>query len=170
MSTQASPVRASCGFALGRTSPFTDPARFDYIVIVGGLLQPTPQIDRDTGDYLKSAAKAGVPLIGLCTGSFILARLGLLDGKRCCVSWYHYQDFLAEFPGLEPEADQLFLVDGGRITCAGGGGTADLASFLIERHIGRSVATEEPARAAARPCSRRHRRPAASAGRQRHDR
>ena len=38
------------------------------------------------------------PLIGVCTGSFVLARAGLMQGYRCCVSWYHVQDFENEFP------------------------------------------------------------------------
>jgi transcriptional regulator GlxA family with amidase domain len=45
-----------------------------------------------------------------------------------------------EFPHHTPVADQLFVIDGDRITCSGGGGTADLATYLIERHIGRAVA------------------------------
>lgn len=80
-------------------------------------------------------------MVGLCTGSFILCRAGLMQGRRCCVSWYHYQDFIDEFPDhAPPTADTLFLVDGDRITCAGGGGTVDLATYLVERHLGRNVA------------------------------
>jgi transcriptional regulator GlxA family with amidase domain len=140
MSSQPAAVPASCGVTVGRTHDFVDPAHFDYIVVVGGLLHHGPQIDRATEEYLKAAALRRVPLVGLCTGSFILSRLGLMEGRRCCVSWYHYQDFLEEFPDHRPIADRLFVVDGDRITCSGGGGTADLASFLIERHIGRSIA------------------------------
>ena len=46
----------------------------------------------------KSAPRQ-MPLIGICTGSFILCRTGLMKGRRSCVSWYHYQDFLEAFPG-----------------------------------------------------------------------
>lgn len=140
MSSKPDPVRASCGVTVSRTSGFVDCRQFDYIVVVGGLLHTGRQIDEETVDYLKAAAKAGVRLVGLCTGSFILCRAGLMTGRRCCVSWYHHQDFLKEFPHHHPVADRLFVVDGDRITCAGGGGTADLATYLIERHIGRSVA------------------------------
>jgi transcriptional regulator GlxA family with amidase domain len=140
MAARPEPVRASCGVTVARTSGFQDPKQFDYIVVVGGILHAGRQVDDETVEYLKSAARAGVKLIGMCTGSFILSRAGLMIGRRCCVSWYHYQDFLDEFPHHHPIADRLFLVDGNRITCSGGGGTADLATYLIERHIGRAVA------------------------------
>ncbi|MFA5121748.1 GlxA family transcriptional regulator [Zavarzinia sp.] len=140
MASRAEPVRASCGVAVTRTAPLTDPRRFDYIVVVGGILHAGPQVDGETVAYLRQAADAGVTLVGVCTGSFVLARAGLMTGRRCCVSWYHCQDFLAEFPHHHPIADRLYVVDGDRITCSGGSGVADLASFLIERHIGRAVA------------------------------
>lgn len=140
MASRPDPVRASCGVAVSRTSGFMDPKRFDYIAIVGGLLHAGRQVDEATVDYLRQAALAGVPLIGLCTGSFILARAGLMTGRRVCVNWYHYQDFLHEFPHHHPVADRLFVVDGDRITCPGGGSVADLASFIVERSLGRAVA------------------------------
>jgi transcriptional regulator GlxA family with amidase domain len=140
MGSRAEPVRASCGVTVGRTSGFVDPRQFDYVVVVGGVLHRGPQVDQASVDYLKSAAAAGVPLVGICTGSFVLSRAGLMTGRRCCVSWYHHQDFLAEFPHHKPVSDRLFVIDGDRITCSGGGGVADLATLLIERHLGRAVA------------------------------
>jgi transcriptional regulator GlxA family with amidase domain len=56
------------------------------------------------------------------------------------VSWYHYQDFREEFPNLPVVADRLFVEDGDRITCAGGAGTAAVATHLIERRLGRALA------------------------------
>lgn len=140
MASRSEPVRASCGVPVGRSSGFVDPREFDYLVVVGGLLHQGRQVDNETIEYIKSAAKAGVKLIGLCTGSFILCRIGLMIGRRCCVSWFHYQDFLDEFPDHHPVADRLFVIDGDRITCSGGGDVADLATSIIERHVGRAVA------------------------------
>jgi transcriptional regulator GlxA family with amidase domain len=140
MANQDMPIRASCGVTVTRTSPLVDPKQFDYIAVVGGLLHAGRQLDDETIAYVKSAAASGIPLIGICTGSFILARAGLMTGRRCCVSWYHCQDFLDEFPHHHPVADRMFVVDGDRITCSGGGGAADLGTYLIERHIGRAVA------------------------------
>ncbi|WP_328838263.1 GlxA family transcriptional regulator [Methylobrevis albus] len=140
MSSRQDPIRASCGIGITPTAGLGDPASFDYIVVVGGLLHTGAPFDEETLAWLKKAAALGVPLVGLCTGSFVLARAGLMTGRRCCVSWYHYQDFRTEFPHHAPVADRLYVIDGNRITCAGGGGVADLATALIEKHIGRAVA------------------------------
>ena len=140
MARSPDPIRASCGVMLTPTDGLLSPKDLDYLVVVGGILHAGRQIDAATGDYLRAVAEAGTPLIGLCTGSFILCREGLMKGRRTCVSWYHYQDFLEAFPDHAVTADRLFLEDKDRITCAGGAGTADLAIHLIERHLSRAIA------------------------------
>lgn len=140
MSATGRAVRSSCGVEVSPTAGFLDPSHFHYIVVVGGLLHKGEQIDTATTAYLKSAAAAGTPLIGVCTGSFILARLGLLDGRRVCVSWYHRNDYLEEFGGKAPIADRLYVIDRDRITCSGGAGVLDLAAALVERHVGPQAA------------------------------
>lgn len=140
MSAGMRPARASCGLEVAAQSGLLDPRGFDYVAVVGGLLHKGPQVDEETEAWLKQAAVAGVPLIGLCTGTFVLARAGLLKGRRCCVSWYHHRDMLEAFEDVEPLSDRLYLLDGDRITCCGGAGAADLAAALVERHVGRSQA------------------------------
>lgn len=140
MSPRRLPARSSCGIEIQPTSELTDPAGFDYVVVVGGLLHGMPPLPPEIGAYLSRAAQAGVKLVGVCTGSFVLCRLGLMAGHKCCVSWYHYRDFLEEFPALVPVADRLFVMDGDRITCPGGTGVADLAARLVQDHLGAAAA------------------------------
>ncbi len=140
MASRPVSVPASCGVMIEPTSGFLPPESLDYVVMIGGVLHAGPQIDEATARYLREVAATSVPLIGICTGSFILCRAGLMKGRRSCVSWYHYQDFLEAFPDQQVVADRLFLADGPRITCAGGAGAAALATHLIERHLGRAVA------------------------------
>lgn len=140
MSPDGAPLTASCGTAVAADGPFRDPGEFDYLVLVGGLLHGGPQADPATDDYLSRAARAGVPLIALCTAVFTLLRLELMEGRRCCVSWYHYQDLKKSFPAVVPVADRLFVVDGPRISCAGGTAAVDLAAWLVARHLGQAVA------------------------------
>lgn len=140
MASRREQVRASCGVLIEPTSGFLPPDSLDYVAVVGGILHAGPQIDEATTRYLREIGASQVPLIGICTGSFILCRAGLMKGRRSCVSWYHYRDFLEAFPGQDVIADRLFLSDGPRITCAGGAGTAALATHLIERHLGRALA------------------------------
>jgi transcriptional regulator GlxA family with amidase domain len=140
MASRRESVLASCGVMVEPTSDFLAPEALDYLVVIGGILHAGPQVDEPTTRYLREVAAARVPLIGVCTGSFVLCRAGLMKGRRTCVSWYHYQDFLEAFPDHEVVADRLFLADGPRITCAGGAGAAALATYLIELHLGRAVA------------------------------
>lgn len=131
------PIRASCGVEVSPTTDLESVERYDYVVVVGGLLQGGTRLSPMLVAFLRHAAEAGVPLIGVCTGSFILARAGLLKAHRCCVHWFHYKDFAAEFPDHSVTSNQLFVVDRERITCAGGTSAVHLAAYLIERHLGR---------------------------------
>jgi transcriptional regulator GlxA family with amidase domain len=140
MASRPDPVPASCGVMLSPTSSLLPPQQLDYVAVVGGVLHAGPQVDDLTLRYLRDLGATSIPMIGICTGSFVLCRAGLMKGRRSCVSWYHYQDFQEAFPDHEVIADRLFLADGPRITCAGGAGTAALATHLIERHLGRAAA------------------------------
>lgn len=140
MSSDGRPVTASCGVEVTPGSRFLDPKSFDYLVVVGGLLHRGPQIDAAAEAYLRNAAAARVKLVGVCTGSFILTRLGLMAGRKVCVSWFHRHDFTEEFPDADISSDQLFLIDGERITCSGGAGVIDLAAALVQRHVGDAAA------------------------------
>jgi transcriptional regulator GlxA family with amidase domain len=135
-------VPSSCGITVQPTERLGDPAKFDYIVVVGGLLEEIPNISAAYTEFLQRAASAGVPLVGLCTGAFILHRAGLMDGYRACVSWFCHTDFLEQFDGLSPVSDQIFIVDRDRLTCAGGASSAHLAAYLVEKHVGRAQASK----------------------------
>src|SRR5579864_5603953 len=88
MASRQASVPASCGVLIEPTSGFLPPNTLDYVVVVGGLLHAGPQVDEATLRYLREVGATNVPLIGICTGSFILCRAGLMKGRRSCVSWY----------------------------------------------------------------------------------
>ncbi|MER9793624.1 GlxA family transcriptional regulator [Mesorhizobium sp. M0213] len=143
ISADLSAVYSSCGIAIRPHELIGNLNRFDYIVVVGGLIDDQMQwIDEQLDGYLRQAAALGIPLVGLCTGSFVLHRAGLMDGYRCCVSWFHDSDFLRRFDGLKPVSNQIFVVDRDRLTCSGGASTAHLAAFLVERHLGKAPAAK----------------------------
>ncbi|TCT44918.1 AraC family transcriptional regulator with amidase-like domain [Martelella mediterranea] len=136
-------VQSSCGVKIQpdtRLSKRAEKCDYDYIVVVGGLIGDHSALPDEAIRFLKTQAAAGVPMIGLCTGVFILQAAGLLDGYRCCVSWFHHQDFLDRFDSQQLVSDQIFVVDRDRLTCSGGHGAAHLAAFLVERHVGQSAA------------------------------
>lgn len=136
LSEDGGSVRASNGVMLKPDAALGDPAAYDYVVVVGGTLHDGQRVGDATIAWLGRAATDKVPLIGICTGGFALARAGLMRGRRCCVSWFHRAEFEAEFPDIEVVADRLFTVDRDRITCAGGTSVIHLASWLIDRHFG----------------------------------
>jgi transcriptional regulator GlxA family with amidase domain len=133
-------VRSSCGVEIAPWESFRDPAEFDYTIVVGGLVRGHNRIDKRTLAYLRQVDERGGSLIGVCTGSFALARAGLMKGYRCCVHWHHLQEFMDEFPDHRVEGHSVYVIDGKRITCAGGQSGVDVAVHLIERHCGRSLA------------------------------
>ncbi|MCA8882817.1 MAG: GlxA family transcriptional regulator [Rhodobacteraceae bacterium] len=142
LSDTMEPMTSSCGVAVQPMERLGDPRRFDYIVVVGGLIDETPTLDPAYNRFLHDAADAGVPLVGICTGSFLLHQAGLLDGYRCCVSWFHHVDFLEQFEGLNPVTDQIFVVDRDRLTCSGGVSSAHLAAYLVDKHVGQAQASK----------------------------
>ncbi len=134
------PVRSSCGVSVSASERPGDPRRFDYVAVVGGLLDEAGRLDPRSAAFLRAAAAAGVPLVGLCTGAFLLHEAGLMQGYRCCVSWFHHDDFLERFDGLVPVSDRIFVVDRDRLTCSGGASAAHLAAWLVARHVGAPAA------------------------------
>lgn len=135
-------VTSSCGVAVQPHERLGDPTRFDYIAVIGGLTDGLDNVSPAYTQYLHKASAAGVPLIGVCTGAFVLHQAGLLNGYKCCVSWFHHIDFLEQFDGLDPVSNQIFVVDRNRLTCSGGASSAHLAAYLVEKHIGRSQASK----------------------------
>ena len=133
-------IKASCGIEISPEEPLGDPSRFDYVVVVGGLLHKGEPADEQTLAFLREAARKNVTVVGLCTATLTLIRAGIMSGHRCCVSWFHYQDLVREFPEITPIADQVFIVDRRRITCAGGAGALDVAAWIIEKQFGRAMA------------------------------
>jgi len=136
------PVEASCGVAVIPQQLFPDPASFDYIIVVGGLLPMCMDLPAVTYQYMRTARASNVSIIGLCTGSFVLANAGLLDGFRCAVHFEHRKQFSEMFPDSHPVSDQIYVEDRGMITCPGGTAPIDLAFKLIEKHCGKARAVK----------------------------
>lgn len=88
---------------------------------------------------LRRWARAGVTLGALDTGAFILARLRLLTGRRATVHYEHLDAFKELYPDIKV-SDQLFVFDGARITCCGGGAAVDFALHIIRHARGETLA------------------------------
>lgn len=133
-------VRSSCGVEVKADESFTDPQRFDYVGVIGGLLCDAEQINPEILTYLHEVAAAGVPLIGICTGTFVLAKEGLLHERRAAIHPYHFEDFKKQFPDVRAVSNTDFVDDGDRLSCPGGISIISLATHLIARHCGQDRA------------------------------
>ncbi|MGO7088635.1 helix-turn-helix domain-containing protein [Rhizobium leguminosarum] len=127
---------ASCGIRVHADAPYINPTDFDYVVVIGGLLPHLRAAPSKHRDYLRVAASAGVPVIGVCTGAFVLAQEGLLAGRKACVHPFHAEDFRIAFPRLAFSTRDDFLIENGRITVPGGVSILSLMTELIRTHCG----------------------------------
>lgn len=130
------PVPSSCGAQIAHSEIFGDPAQFDYIVVIGGLLDGDSLYGTSLMSFLRRATEAKVTLVGLCTGVFALAAAGVATGHRVCVHAYHAQDFGVRFPDIAMVTDRLYVIDGQRITCAGGTASIDVAAHILQAEFG----------------------------------
>ena len=109
---------------------------------MGGVLPACLAHPQETLRYLRSAYENDTTLVGLCTGSFVLAMAGLLDDRRCAVHFEHINEFRRMFPRAMPEADRIFVKEQRIITCPGGTSAFDVALDLIELCWGRTRANK----------------------------
>lgn len=139
MSEGKQQVRASCGMEISPQQDLEDPLQYDYIAVAAGLLDAATTPSAGILRFLKEAHDKGVPLIGLCSGSFVLAEAGLLDRRKCAIHFTVWEYFKQRYPSVRAVVDSGHIRDGNVITCPGG--TAiDLAAELITTHCGRSRA------------------------------
>lgn len=133
-------IRASCGFEIQPQSVFAavDPCDFDIIVVHGGLLHTSEFVPDELYEFVKRADSCGVPLAGLCTGSFILAELGLLNHRRCAVHFTLFDAMRRLFPQVIPVMDAPVVRDGAYTTCASGLAAMNLAALIVQEHLGQT--------------------------------
>lgn len=136
LGSDMNPISASCSLQVVPWETYGRPERFDYVVVIGGLLHSGMKYNPAMLKFLQDAAGIGVSIVGVCTGTFALAEAQLLNGRKCCVSWYHLFDLIERHVDVIPVADQLFVQDGNFITCAGGLAALDLGAWMVERHLG----------------------------------
>jgi transcriptional regulator GlxA family with amidase domain len=142
ISPDNSAVEASCGMMVSPAVEQPLIESFDYVVVVGGTLPDCLKLPPETYDYLRNAHSSGTLVAGICTGSFILAKSGLLNGRKCAVHTHHRQQMVDMFPSVIPVIDRPYVKDSGVLTCPGGTAAIDLALALIEIHCGRARAVK----------------------------
>jgi transcriptional regulator GlxA family with amidase domain len=130
------------------------PARIDTLLVPGGVPadfsftpglhdipeEPTPDTVPDALDMVRLLAPRARRVASVCTGAFVLAALGLLEGRRATTHWAHCQTLARRYPNVRVDPDSLFVQDGPFITGAGITAGIDLALALVESDYGPTVA------------------------------
>ncbi len=121
-----------------------DACRFpiDTLIVAGGTGTHRAEDDEGLLDWIRAAAERSRRVTSVCTGAFLLARAGLLDGRRATTHWASCADLAARYPAVTVEPDPIFVRDGNIATSAGVTAGMDLALALVEEDLGRDVALE----------------------------
>jgi transcriptional regulator GlxA family with amidase domain len=121
-----------------------DACRFpiDTLIVAGGTGTRRAEEDEHLIEWLRAAAKRSRRVTSVCTGAFLLAKAGLLDGRRATTHWASCADLAQRYPAVSVEPDPIFVRDGNVATSAGVTAGMDLALALVEEDLGREVALE----------------------------
>jgi transcriptional regulator GlxA family with amidase domain len=124
--------------SLGDVSRISSP---DILVVAGGAtVSKLPPSEASAVQWLRQRRRSIPTVVSICTGAFVLAEAGLLDGRRATTHW-HYIDVLRQrFPKVRVVDDDIFLRDGRVWTSAGITAGIDLMLALVEEHHGHAVA------------------------------
>jgi transcriptional regulator GlxA family with amidase domain len=114
----------------------------DTLIVAGGSGARRAEEDPWLVGWIAEAATRSRRVASVCTGAFLLAKAGLLDGRRATTHWANCADLAARFPAVQVEPDPIFVRDGHVATSAGVTAGMDLALALVEEDLGRDVALE----------------------------
>lgn len=137
-SIDGGPVTASNAVKILPDAPISEIGDPDSIVVCAGLNAAAYGGDAILA-ALRRAARHGVALGSVCTGTVILAKAGLLDGYRCTIHWEDLDSFAETFPELDVSS-RLYEIDRDRFTCAGGTAPLDMMIHFIELGFGLDLA------------------------------
>lgn len=153
IATAAGPVRSSSGAVMLAEAMPRQPA-YDTLIISGGSGTRAAMIDPKVQAFVRAAVKSARRVCSVCSGAYVLAQSGILDGKRCTTHWRRTPDFRERYPKALLEPDRIYTRDGKIWTSAGITAGIDLSLALIADDLG-----EEVARKAAQELVVFHRRP-----------
>ncbi|MFQ1702620.1 GlxA family transcriptional regulator [Loktanella agnita] len=131
-------VACSNGSVFQLEGPLRELERDDTIMLCGGIDVQKATTKRLL-NWLRREARRGVTIAGLCTAGYSMAKAGLLDGQRATIHWENQDSFIEEFDNVEL-TKSVFVVDGNRITTAGGTASIDLMLKIVADDHGEDLA------------------------------
>lgn len=143
LAEQAGIFTTSSGVRIVADAAWYDiPENIDTLIVVGG---PDDALEKAMGhrkfvEWLRSAGMQVRRLVSVCTGAFLLAEAGLLDGRQVTTHWMDLDRLQREYPRVAVESDSIYVRDGFVATSAGVTACMDLALSLVEEDFGRKMA------------------------------
>ncbi|MBU0780949.1 MAG: GlxA family transcriptional regulator [Alphaproteobacteria bacterium] len=133
-------VSATCsnGCTFQLDSDLIELDREDTVMLCGGV-DIAEATTRKLLNWLRREARRGITVAGLCTAGYTMARAGLLNGKRATIHWENQDSFLEEFEDVDL-TKSIFVIDGNRITTAGGTASIDLMLKIVADDHGEDLA------------------------------
>ena len=131
-------ARCSNGTVLRLDIGLTEISRDDSVVVCGGL-DVAEATSRPILNWLRREARRGAAIGGLCTGAWAVAKAGLLEGRRATIHWENQDSFSEDFENVQL-MKSVFVMDGNRMTSAGGTASIDLMLKVIAQDHGEELA------------------------------
>jgi transcriptional regulator GlxA family with amidase domain len=133
-------VMSSAGVSLGATPLSRHGAALDTLLIAGGQGVEAAAANAALVDWVRRRSMQARRVASVCTGAFLLAATGLLDGRRAVTHWKDCAKLAQLYPAVRVEPDPIFVRDGRIWTSAGVTAGIDLALAFVEEDLGRSMA------------------------------
>src|SRR5579864_6880417 len=131
-------VRSSSGVEM-LARKFGSPSAISTLLIVGGEGVDAASRNSCTLQFVRAVARRGVRVASVCSGTFILAEAGLLDGRRATTHWRRTRQFLETYPDVKLEPDRIFVRDGNIWSSAGITAGIDLALAIVAEDHGDEI-------------------------------
>lgn len=138
-SMEGGPVRSSCGVEMG-SAALPKRLALDTLIVSGGDGTREAVNDAALLEAIRDLSSRTRRTCSVCSGSFLLAAAGLLEGRRATTHWRRSETLARAFPGIRVEADRIYVQDGKFWTSAGITAGIDLALALVEDDLGEEVA------------------------------
>lgn len=150
-SPSGKPVRCRAGYTVQPDHDLAILETADTVVVPGILSGPPVEEGSLQGDVREALRATRARLVSICTGAFVLASAGLLDGRPATTHWRSAEEFSRLFPAVRLDPDVLFVDDGDVLTSAGVAAGIDLCLHVIRRDHGSEVANRAARRCVAAP-------------------
>lgn len=132
-------VASSSGVAM-TAAAFADAPTLDTLIVSGGEGTRTPAICEATLAFARETFRTARRTASVCSGTYVLAAAGLLDGRRATTHWQRSHDFQRRYPAVRLEPDKIFVQDGSLWSSAGITAGIDMALAMIGADLGEDVA------------------------------